>query len=170
MIVTLTGRDITRITNGLELTPKQVIRALDFYIPYNGDEIPLGLEHIPQVLTENGPATIALKKSEDGECLFLKNNLCMIHEIRPGACRSFPFVFEDGNGYTSWGLSAMRSICPGLGTGEVVKDSDILETAAEVLENLQIYREFTEEWNKSGKIHTVSNLMIAIHSDIRFLV
>ncbi|MDF1539831.1 MAG: YkgJ family cysteine cluster protein [Candidatus Thorarchaeota archaeon] len=170
MIVTLTGRDITRIANGLGLTPKQMIRALDFYIPHNGDEIPPGLEHIPQVLTENGLATIALKKSEDGECLFLKDSLCMIHEIRPGACRSFPFVFDNSSEAISWGLSAMKRICPGLGNGAAVKESDIIDTATEVLEDLKIYREFTEEWNQSNITHTVSNLMTSINSDTRFLV
>jgi len=168
--VTLTGRDIIKIANGLGLTPKQMIRALDFYIPHNGDELPPGLEHIPPVLTENGLAIMALKKSDDGECLFLKDNLCMIHEIRPGACRSFPFVFDEHEGDISWGLSAMKEICPGLGKGAAVEGSDILDTAIQVLENLQIYREFAEEWNQSDKTHTVSNLLRSVQSDIRFLV
>ena len=168
--MTLTGRDITIIANGLGLTPQQMVRTLDFYIPHNGEKMPLGLEHIPHILTENGRAIMALKKTEAGECLFLKDNLCMIHEIRPGACRSFPFVFDEHEGEISWGLSAMKEICPGLGKGAAVEASDILDTATHVLENLQIYREFTEEWNQSDKAHTVSNLLLSIQSDIRFLV
>lgn len=30
-----------------------------------------------------------LKKNEDGSCIYLKDNKCSIHSIRPNACRDF---------------------------------------------------------------------------------
>ena len=44
--------------------------------------------------TEQGTAYVALKKLDDGSCVFLDNNLCLIHPIRPAVCASFPFVFR----------------------------------------------------------------------------
>jgi len=34
-----------------------------------------------------GAAT--LKQKKDGSCIYLKNNRCLIHKIRPKACRAF---------------------------------------------------------------------------------
>ena len=30
-----------------------------------------------------------LKQNEDGSCIYLKNNLCSIHQTRPESCREF---------------------------------------------------------------------------------
>jgi Fe-S-cluster containining protein len=168
--VTLTGRDIVKIAISLGLSSNQILRAIDFYIQIEENPLPKGLQHIPQVLTEEGHAIIALKKNEESECIFLKDNLCMIHEIRPGACVSFPFVFERGEDGINWGLSAMRKICPGIGTGPIVREPDLLETATFVLEELDIYREFVNDWNDRSESHTTEKLLSDILSDIRFIV
>jgi Fe-S-cluster containining protein len=170
LLVTLTGRDLVKIAITLGLNAEEMLRAIDFYVQAEGNSIPEGLKHIPQISTEAGLATIALKKNDDGDCIFLKDDLCMIHEIRPGACASFPFVFTRDSAGINWGLSAMKEICPGLGEGPDVKESDLLEIAAGVLEELEIYREFTKDWNVSDHSHSAEKLLTLILSDIRFIV
>ena len=121
----MTGSDIVRIASALGLNSNEMLKAVDFYILSNGMPTPIGLEQIPSVKTENGPAYIALKKMDTGDCIFLKDDLCMIHPVRPVVCRSFPFTFNDSDGEWSWGLSAKREICPGLGTGPLVPENEI---------------------------------------------
>ncbi|MFW9805247.1 MAG: YkgJ family cysteine cluster protein [Candidatus Thorarchaeota archaeon] len=168
LLVTVTGRDIARISFSLGLNANEVLRALDFYL-VSGTESPVGFRDIPTVNTEQGRAYVAIKKMENGDCIFLKDNLCMIHLVRPMVCKSFPFVFRDNDGDQTWGLSAMKEICPGLGTGPVVDLSELRELAVTVLEDLTLYRKFTEEWN-SEKNPTVKDLIEKILLDTRFSV
>ncbi|MHA1577121.1 MAG: YkgJ family cysteine cluster protein, partial [Candidatus Thorarchaeota archaeon] len=148
LLVTVNGHDISRIASSLTLSADEIVKALDFYILESNEEIPDGLKHIPQVNTERGPAFVAIKKSENGDCVFLDEKLCMIHPIRPAACISFPFFFDnEGTEGMSWGLSALKDICPGIGVGPVVSQSYLRETGLMVLENLEIYRSFTQDWN-----------------------
>jgi Fe-S-cluster containining protein len=167
--VTVTGRDIVRISSGLGLSSNEVTKAFDFYL-VSTDESPEGLRDIPSINTEQGFAYIALKKLENGDCVFLKDNLCMIHLIRPMVCMSFPFVFQEVDGEYTWGLSAKREICPGLGSGPVVEISDLKELATATLEDLALYKEFAEEWNKKTVKPTVKDLIDTILSDPIFSV
>ena len=169
LLVTVTGRDIARISQGLGLGSDEVIKAFDFYLAF-GEETPAGLRDIPTVKTERGLAYIALKKLENGDCVFLKDDLCMIHAIRPAVCMSFPFVFQDIDDEKTWGLSAMKEICPGLGSGPVVDVSDLRELALAVLEDLRMFKEFAEEWNRVEKNPTTTRLIERILSDPKFNV
>ena len=170
LIVTLTGRDIAKIAISLGLSSEQMLRAVDFYIQDENGSLPIGLKHIPQIVTEEGQAIIALKKNPDGDCIFLKDALCMIHEIRPGACAAYPFVFERKDDGMTWGLSAMKEICPGIGNGPAVRESELLETATMVLEEIEIYREFANDWNTIRESHTALQILSDVLSDIRFIV
>ena len=168
LLVTVTGRDIARISIGLGLGPSEVIRAFDFYLKQS-TQSPKGLRDIPAIRTEKGFAYIALKKLENGDCVFLKDNLCMIHTIRPAVCMSFPFVFSDDSGEKTWGLSAMKDICPGLGTGPKVEVSNLLKLATMVLKELHMFKEFAEQWNKDEKKPTAKRIIERILSDARFI-
>ena len=168
LLVTITGHDIARISMGLGLSSNEIIRAIDFYL-VSSNETPKGFRDIPAVNTEKGPAYIALKKLENKDCIFLKNDLCMIHTIRPVVCMSFPFVFRNDT-ELNWGLSAMQKICPGLGKGPKVNISELREIALVVLEDLNSYRTFVEEWNRVEKKPTANRLIEAILSDSRFSV
>jgi Fe-S-cluster containining protein len=170
IIVTVTGRDIARIASGLGLFPQQMLKVIDFYIATKDEHLPRGLQDVPQVMTERGPAIIALKKLNTNECIFLKDNLCMIHPIRPGACRAFPFVFSKNESEINWGLNAKQEICPGLGQGEIVKTEELLSLAHEVLEDISITRMVFDEWNKSQEDPTTIQLLETILNDIRFNV
>jgi Fe-S-cluster containining protein len=154
---------------GLNLDSSEVIRALDFYLSA-GIETPDGLRDYPAVNTEKGLAYVALKKLENGDCVFLKDNLCMIHAIRPAACMSFPFVFSNSDDSTFWGLSALKQICPGLGSGPQVRGSELKELAITILEHLDIYNEFAKEWNHEEENPTAAGLVEKILSDPRFIV
>lgn len=169
LLVTVTGRDISRISLGLNLSASEVIRALNFYL-IEGAESPEGLRDIPAINTEKGPAYIALKKLENGDCLFLKDNLCMIHVIRPMVCMSFPFTFLDDGHSKTWGLSAKKVICPGLGCGPHVENTKLRDLAIAVLEDLDIYQEFVTEWNKNEKNPTANAIVEKILSDSRFTI
>jgi len=166
--VTVTGSDIVRFASVLGLSSDDMLKALDFYILSMGLPIPIGLERISSVETEKGAAFIALKKMDNGDCIFLKDNLCMIHPVRPAVCRSFPFTFTESGGDLSWGLSAKKEICPGLGTGPQVSENEIEELAGAILPEMLIYKEFTDEWNSNQRSPNVVELLKSIINDIRF--
>ena len=168
MIVTLTGRDLAKLSQALGLSSKDFLRAVDFYILKEDAQVPIGLRNIPSVLTERGMAYIALKKLDDGSCIFLKDDLCMIHSFRPAVCKAFPFIFEMDKEGIAWGLSALKDICPGLRTGSEVKASAIEELGISVTEDLEIYKEFVEEWNNKQEQPTALSILETILKDSRF--
>jgi Fe-S-cluster containining protein len=167
MLITVTGSDIFRISTALGLSPEETIRALDFYVIDENNAIPVGLLGIPSAETERGLVIIALKKMENGDCIFLKDDICMIHTLRPIVCRSFPFVFRENTDGRTWGLSAMKHICPGLGIGPRISEKDIQDLSVLVLESIETYRAFVAEWN-SLPISTALELIRTIISDPRF--
>jgi Fe-S-cluster containining protein len=168
LLVTVTGSDIVKIAVVLGLGPEDMLKALDFYIVSDGATTPVGLERISSVASERGLAFMALKKMENGDCIFLKEDLCMIHPVRPLVCKSFPFVFNESEDQRSWGLSAKKEICPGLGTGPQILETEIGEIAESVLPGMQIYKDFTKEWNGSQTSPSVLELITKILSDPRF--
>ncbi|TFG30800.1 YkgJ family cysteine cluster protein [Candidatus Thorarchaeota archaeon] len=154
ILVTVTSNDIIRISKALELIPSEILRALDFYIVEPGTSPPVGLEKIPYITTERGQAYVALKKLENGDCIFLKDNECMIHPVRPRVCKSFPFVFNETDGKRSWGLSAKKEICPGLGKGVRISANELGSLAIEILQDFENYRKFADWWNSSSTSFT----------------
>jgi Fe-S-cluster containining protein len=170
MIVTLTGRGLTVLSQNLGLSSKDLLRAVDFYILRKDEQAPIGLRNLPSILTERGMAYIALKKMDEGSCIFLKDNLCMIHSYRPAVCRSFPFVFEMDDEGILWGLSALKDICPGLGNGSEVTVRELEELGISVMEDLEIYKEFVEEWNHDQEHPTTMSLLEMILQDSRFII
>jgi len=170
MIVTLTGHDITRIAFALGLDSTQMLKVVDFYIQPENTISPIGLQDTIRLKTENGMAVLALRKNKSHQCIFLDDDLCMIHPARPGACRAFPFVFSYMEEEISWGLSALKSICPGLGSGEEVDFAELYDIAQEVLEDLALFREFGYDWNQRNCEHTAVLLLDSVLSDPRFAV
>jgi Fe-S-cluster containining protein len=164
----VTGSDIIKIAAVLGLGPEDMLKALDFYIVNDGGTVPVGLERISSVATERGLAYMALKKMENGDCVFLKDDLCMIHPVRPLVCKSFPFVFTESKGQIAWGLTAKKEICPGLGIGPQISESEIEELAETVLPGMRVYRDFVEEWNKNQTSPSVFNLIKTILSEPKF--
>jgi Fe-S-cluster containining protein len=145
-----------------------MLRALDFYVMPEIDEAPIGMRDIPAVHTEHGAAYAAIRKLETNDCIFLSDDLCMIHQIRPGVCKSFPFVFHEKDGTTTWGLSAMKEICPGLDSGPEITSGELEDISSSVLRELSIYRQFASEWNEEEENPTALSLIETILSDPRF--
>ena len=83
---------------------------------------------------------------------------------------SFPFVFWEVGSEKTWGLSARKEICQGLGSGPDIDLSDLKELADAVLEAVASYKDFAEEWNKGEENPTVKRLIDTILSDQRFIV
>ncbi|MHA1939665.1 MAG: YkgJ family cysteine cluster protein [Candidatus Thorarchaeota archaeon] len=168
LLVTVTGHDIARLSVFLGLSASETLRALDFYVLSETDDAPIGMRDISTVRTENGRAYAAIRKLENNECIFLSDDLCMIHQIRPGVCKSFPFVFHEKDGSTTWGLSAMKEICPGLNTGPEVTTGELEDVSLPVLRELSTYLEFASEWNEKEASPTVLSLIETMLSDPRF--
>ena len=41
------------------------------------------------------PYSYQMRKTEDGKCVFLKDNLCSIYQMRPLICRFYPFQLRN---------------------------------------------------------------------------
>jgi Fe-S-cluster containining protein len=170
LVITLNGVDVVRIADALSLGVNDMLRVVDFLLLGEGVRRPKGLEGTPAIATERGLAFLALRKLKNGHCVFLEDDLCMIHPARPSVCRSFPFVFRRDEKSTYWGLSAKKEICPGLGEGPEVSESELSVLANEILDSMDSYREFASEWNAGEAYPTAARLLSAIISDSRFAV
>ena len=65
------------------------------------------------------PYVYRMKKTKDGKCVFLGDNLCGIYEIRPLICMFYPFEFKEvgSNKY----IFAYTDECPAIGKGPKLK-------------------------------------------------
>jgi Fe-S-cluster containining protein len=61
------------------------------------------------------PYSYQMRKTNDGKCYFLRNNLCTIYKIRPLICRFYPFQLKN-LGNNRYSFSFTKS-CPGIGKG-----------------------------------------------------
>ncbi|WP_319379354.1 YkgJ family cysteine cluster protein [uncultured Methanocorpusculum sp.] len=59
-----------------------------------------------------------LRRGEDGNCMFLKNNRCTVYEHRPHICRTYPFML-DGN-------RILVFECSGCKSGEPTQDAELI--------------------------------------------
>ena len=61
------------------------------------------------------------KTKEDGKCVFLKDNRCVIYSKRPLICRFYPFGFTN---YEQQKTFYYTKECPGIGRGEALNEID----------------------------------------------
>jgi Fe-S-cluster containining protein len=60
-----------------------------------------------------------MKKTRDGKCVFLRDNVCVIYQLRPLICRFYPFGLKDvGNNRH---VFSYTDECPCIGKGSLVK-------------------------------------------------
>ena len=66
-------------------------------------------------IKDKAPYSYELKKTEDGKCVFLKNNCCTIYNVRPLICKFYPFELKiaDSGKYTF----LYTSECSGINKG-----------------------------------------------------
>ena len=67
------------------------------------------------------PYTHMMKKTEDGKCVFLKDNLCTIYHSRPLICRFYPFELKENENHRH--AFAFTDECPAIGKGPNVEKS-----------------------------------------------
>jgi Fe-S-cluster containining protein len=86
-----------------------------------------------------------LKKN--GDCIFLKENLCEIYECRPFICKTYPFYLLDGK----------LEVCECMGIGGNISDRESLELAGllkeryiqEIKESIALFEKF-KGFNRGG--------------------
>ena len=61
------------------------------------------------------------KTKEDGKCVFLKDNRCVIYSKRPLICRFYPFGFTN---YEQQKTFYYTKECPGIGRGVTMNEID----------------------------------------------
>jgi Fe-S-cluster containining protein len=67
------------------------------------------------------PYFYELRKAEDGKCVFLRKNQCVIYSLRPLVCRFYPFELGAfGNGRYKFQHTGE---CPGIGKGTELEAS-----------------------------------------------
>ena len=64
------------------------------------------------------PYTYEMKKTKDGACVFLADNLCTIYSLRPLICRFYPFELGKGENQ-KYQFSYTRE-CPGIDKGRIL--------------------------------------------------
>ena len=79
-----------------------------------------GIGEFAQKAEGSGPYVYQMKKTDEGKCVFLKDDLCTIYEIRPLICRCYPFELKTvGDNY----IFAFTDECPRIGRGPRLKKS-----------------------------------------------
>lgn len=64
------------------------------------------------VRQRNNRYALVEKKSQNNDCIFLKDKKCMVYQARPVQCRTFPWWKENLNSKESWDLAAQS--CEGI--------------------------------------------------------
>ena len=70
---------------------------------------------------------LSLAEKPNYDCIFLKDNQCIIYEVRPRQCRQFPFWGEFLR--TEESYKKYTSHCPGIGRGRLFSFKEIEDIA-----------------------------------------
>ena len=76
-------------------------------------------EPYPEWIQEDGTTLTfgrVLRRGEDGNCMFLKNNRCAVYANRPHICRTYPFMLD--------GEELLVFACSGCTTGEETPETE----------------------------------------------
>ena len=73
---------------------------------------------------------MTLREFANGDCTFLdpQSRRCTIYPVRPPQCRTWPFWNSNLESPETW--KRAQSVCPGMGTGDLVQLEIIQERAA----------------------------------------
>ncbi|MFX0038357.1 MAG: YkgJ family cysteine cluster protein [Promethearchaeota archaeon] len=160
-LVNLTYLDILRIKDGLKLDLEEMLDIVGFYIfdKTISEENEKRMVVSP-IETERGLAFVALRKNSLGGCYFYNsiNKKCLIYNIRPILCRTFPFSFrlldEKNNDnniqiiYTEKG----KQYCPGIkNEAPLINYEEWIKLGKKTLEELKVNHKVIKEWNKKVK-------------------
>ncbi|MFX1418241.1 MAG: YkgJ family cysteine cluster protein [Promethearchaeota archaeon] len=174
-IVNLTYLDILRIKVGLKLDLNEILDMLGFYV-FDKDLTNEEKKRmsITPITTEKGLAFIGVLKRSLGSCYFydFKNKKCLIYELRPLFCQTFPFSFKYIENETNAKLDIFytekgKQYCPGISNNApIINYDDWNKLGKEVLEELEKNHIINKEWNESVEnkmvIPTVKNFLLNI--------
>jgi Fe-S-cluster containining protein len=160
-LVNLTYLDILRIKKELKLDINEVLDILGFYI----FDKTLSSEDKKRMVftpleTEKGLAFVALLKNSLGGCYFYKseNKKCLIYDLRPMLCRTFPFSFglkDEKEVETNDKLKIIytekgKQYCPGIGTEAPLIDNEYWnKLGIKTLDDLKKNHKVIQKWNES---------------------
>jgi Fe-S-cluster containining protein len=63
--------------------------------------------------------------AQSRRCVFLDDNRCSVHELRPSQCRCFPFWSQNLKDRTAWNEAATQ--CEGINTDAPLIDADTID-------------------------------------------
>ncbi|MHA2036320.1 MAG: YkgJ family cysteine cluster protein [Promethearchaeota archaeon] len=163
-LVNVTYLDILRMKTALKLDLKEVLNIIGFYV-FDKKLTNKALEKmvISPIETERGLAFPALLKNKLGECYFYdkKKMKCLIYDIRPKLCRTFPFSFNSMGNKVKENIRIIytdkaKSYCPGINSDSPIIEHDFwIQIGFETLKEIEKNSQYNEKWNKrikSGKI------------------
>ncbi len=166
-LVNISYLDILRLQTGLKLELQELLDIIGFYVfDKKLTENTLKKMVVSPIETERGLAFTGLLKNNLGECFFYNknNSKCLIYNIRPMFCRTFPFSFNISNlrgnkaneniiiNYTE----KAKNYCPGINSDSPIIEYDYWsQIGSETIKELEKNFHFNERWNsrvKNGKI------------------
>ncbi len=177
-LVNLTYLDILRIKKGLDLEIDEVLDIIGFFVfdktLTNEDKKRM---IVTPIETERGLAFVGLLKNSLGGCYFYSSEKkkCLIYNLRPMFCRTFPFSFEildETKGkadslinivYTEKG----KQYCPGINNEAPLIDTEYwIQLGKRTLNDLKNNHNIIKKWNESVKqgkvVPTVKKFLIKI--------
>jgi Fe-S-cluster containining protein len=77
------------------------------------------IDEFVEQIERQEPYAYLMRKTFDGKCVFLKNNLCAIYETRPLICKFYPFKL-DNLGNKRYAFTYTEE-CSGIGSGPKLK-------------------------------------------------
>lgn len=98
----------------------------------------MGVEELAERIEGSEPFLYMMKK-EGGRCIFLRDDLCSIYDIRPIICRFYPFRLEN-LGKNRYGFFYTEE-CPEIGRGPELKRGFFEE----------LFREFTKSMSENQR-------------------
>lgn len=163
--VNLTFLDVKLLSMGLKAGVQDILDIVGFYT-YDDRDYERLIEQLvfKPIQTERGKAFLGLLRTEDGRCIFLRNDdTCSIYPYRPKICRTFPFSYalEEEGGikskmdliYTAKGIE----YCPGISPdAPVVKKRKILKLLDEFLLELNADIKVVDAWNDRSKHRNIA--------------
>lgn len=164
-IVNLTKTDILRLKNGLKLETNELLEITSFYVldDSQSSEI-IDQMVIPPILTEKGKSFIALRKKENGICIFYnqEKKKCRIYPIRPCLCRTFPFSFKmlENKELDILITKKGREYCPGLNEQAPLINVEYWKSlGVKALKDLENNAIFIFNWNEKQKNPTAKKFL-----------
>ena len=157
---------------------EEILKVVGFYVFEKEPAIDvLKKLVIPPIETERGLSFVGLLKNSDGGCYFYdkKEKKCLIYEIRPNFCRSFPFSFkilfdevDKSKAKIIMNISEKgKEYCPGIEVdAPKIDEDDWITLGKNIIEDMNKNSILIEKWNnavKNGKINrSVRNFLLNI--------